>query len=262
MSNDLLDRWADDLQRWAIPDHILQQAPQSPWIHPVEKFTPAGDLMVATPSRLRALEAIEGLADASVLDVGCGGGRAAFGLTPPATSVVGVDHQQAMLDVFTAAAEERHVTSRTVLGDWPDVADETPSCDVVVCHHVLYNVQRIAPFLQALDAHAHRRVVIEMPVRHPLSHMADLWKHFWDLDRPQRPTADDALAIATSLGFDAHLELFETPPAEEPITSLDVEHMRIRLCLTPDRDAEVEQLLRSRPAQGRRLAALWWDVRH
>ena len=143
--------------------------------------------MVATPSRLRALEAIEGLADASVLDVGCGGGRAAFGLTPPATSVVGVDHQQAMLDVFTAAAEERHVTSRTVLGDWPDVADEAPSCDVVVCHHVLYNVQRIAPFLQALDAHAHRRVVIEMPVRHPLSHMADLWKHFWDLDRPQRP---------------------------------------------------------------------------
>ena len=52
------------------------------------------------------------------------------------------------------------------------------------------------------------------------------------------------------------------PPAEEPITSLDVEHMRIRLCLTPDRDAEVEQLLRSRPAQGRRLAALWWDVRN
>lgn len=262
MSDDLLTRWALDLQQWGIPDHILHQAPQSPWIHPVERFTPSGDLMVATPSRLRALEAIEGVEHASVLDVGCGGGRGAFGLTPPATTVVGVDHQQVMLDVFAKAAAERHVDVTTVLGDWPDVADTTPVCDVVVCHHVVFNVQRIAPFLQALDTHARRRVVIEMPTRHPLSHMADLWLHFWGLERPTGPTADDLLDIVRSLGHDAHLETFETAPTAESLGPLDVEHMRIRLCLTPDRDPEVEAALRARPAQGRRLATIWWDVAH
>jgi len=262
MSHELLHRWAHDLQQWGIPDHILQQAPQSPWIHPVERFTAKGDLMVNTPSRLRALEAIERTAEPSVLDVGCGGGRAAFGLTPPATSVVGVDHQQVMLDVFSAAAAERHVDVTTFLGDWPDVAESTPVCDVVVCHHVVFNVQQIAPFLEALDAHARRRVVIEMPTRHPLSNMADLWLHFWGLERPSGPTADDLLAIVRSLGYDAHLETFETAPAPESVEPLDVEHMRIRLCLTPDRDPEVEQVLRARPPQVRHLATIWWDVRH
>ena len=49
----------------------------------------------STPSHERAREAVpEG---GSVLDVGCGGGVAAFALTPPATSVIGVDHQSEML---------------------------------------------------------------------------------------------------------------------------------------------------------------------
>jgi SAM-dependent methyltransferase len=86
-----LQHWSEALPTWAIPDEIMQKAPESPWIHPVSKFTPEGNLHVDTPSRLRALEA---LADnATVLDVGCGGGRAAFGLVPPARHVVGVDHQ-------------------------------------------------------------------------------------------------------------------------------------------------------------------------
>ncbi len=53
-----LAHWADALQQWAIPEHILSQAPQSPWIHPVENFRPHGDLFVDVPSRMRALEAL------------------------------------------------------------------------------------------------------------------------------------------------------------------------------------------------------------
>ncbi|MEY3690803.1 MAG: hypothetical protein RJB57_458 [Actinomycetota bacterium] len=254
------DRWRESLLGWAIPDHILAAAPESPWIHPVESFTPRGDLHVDTPSRLRALEALTGDAP-SVLDVGCGGGRAAFGLVPPAVSVTGVDHQQGMLEVFVSEAQRRGTRCTTVLGDWPAVADETPVCDVVVCHHVLYNVQDLQPFITALHEHALRRVVVEIPLRHPLSSMSAAWRHFWALERPESPTADDALACIRSVGVDAVLETFDepAPPAGEPDDAL-VRHTRIRLCLTPDRDAEVREFLRAHPRQGRQLATIWWDV--
>ncbi|MEC8503166.1 MAG: methyltransferase domain-containing protein [Actinomycetota bacterium] len=116
MANAVAQRWADDLASWGIPDHILSAAPQSPWIHPVGNFTPDGNLFVDTPSRHRALDALDGIDSPSVLDVGCGGGRGVFGLTPPATHVVGVDQQQEMLDVVNAQATDRGLSAATVLG--------------------------------------------------------------------------------------------------------------------------------------------------
>lgn len=256
------DRWTESLQQWGIPQHILDAAPQSPWIHPVANFRPTGNLFVDTPSRLRALEALTGEAP-SVLDVGCGGGRAAFGLTPPATHVFGVDHQQAMLDVFTEEAVARGVEVGTVLGDWPAAAARAPMCDVVTCHHVFYNVQQLAPFATALDDHARQRVVVEMPMQHPLSTLSAAWLHFWDLRRPTTPTAHDALAVLMEAGLPARLEEFETPAPTTPlpVTDLDVEHTRIRLCLAADRDAEVREFLEANPPGARRSATLWWDTR-
>lgn len=255
------DRWAEALAGWGIPDHILQQAPESPWIHPVETFRPSGNLHVDTPSRHRALEALSGDTP-SVLDVGCGGGRAAFGLVPPARHVVGVDHQQQMLDVFASEAAARGVSVQTVLGDWPDVADATPVCEVAVCHHVFYNVRALAPFAAALTEHARRRVVVEMPEQHPLSHLSDGWRRFWSLERPTSPTAHDALEVLREMGLDAHAEPFSTgsdgPPPE--VSDLDVEHTRIRLCLPASRDPEVRQFLEQRPTRPRQLVTLWWDV--
>ncbi len=256
------ENWANDLASWGIPEHILATAPQSPWIHPVSTFTPSGDLHVDTPSRHRALEAIEAIRDPSVLDVGCGGGRAAFGLVPPAASVIGVDHQQDMLTVFADQARARSVAVTTVLGDWPEVADATPVADVVVCHHVFYNVADLEPFVAALTAHARRRVVVELPERHPLTHLSDAWEHFWNLTRPTAPTAEDALVVVRSMGMDAHLERWSSPASDRAIEvgDLDVEHMRIRLCLPAERDPDVRAFLQSRQPVARDLAAIWWDV--
>jgi SAM-dependent methyltransferase len=254
-------RWTEALGRWGIPEHILHQAPQSPWIHPVESFRPSGNLHVDTPSRHRALEVLTGDTP-SVLDVGCGGGRGALGLVPPARSVVGVDHQQSMLDVFADEATARGVRAQMVLGDWPDVAEHTPMCDVVVCHHVFYNVRDLVPFAAALTSHARARVVVELPEHHPLSHLSDGWKRFWDLDRPVEPTAYDALDVLRSMGLDAHAEPFtvgsDGPPPD--VSDLDVEHTRIRLCLPPSRDPEVREFLEQRPQRPRHLVTLWWDT--
>jgi SAM-dependent methyltransferase len=254
------EQWSNDLRQWGIPDHILAQAPESPWIHPTSLFRVAddADLQSDNPSRRRALEALR--SGGSVLDVGCGGGRAAFGLTPPADSVVGVDHQPAMLDLFVTAARTRGVSAQTVLGDWPAVAPATPSCDVVVCHHVFFNVSDLVPFAQALTEHAHRRVVIEMPMHHPLSSLSDAWQQFWGLVRPTTPTARDAVRVLREAGLDVSIELWEQPDRHGgPVTDLDVQHTRVRLCLAADRDAEVRQFLESQPRAGRPTATLWWD---
>ena len=258
---DLADQWRSDLDSWAIPQNILDQAEQPPWIHPVAMFTVEGEVADSL-SHQRAREALpEG---GSVLDIGSGGGRASFALVPRAGEVIAVDHQQGMLDAYAQAATERGVGHREFLGDWPDVADEVPMADVVVCHHVAYNVRDIVPFLQALNDHASRRVVLEVPMNHPMSNMNELWKKFWDLNRPTKPTGDELLAVARAAGFDAHLDVWvdetwgkrvEMPEEER------VKFARIRLCLTEDRDAEVAAaLLEQQDAKPREVATLWWDV--
>ena len=253
--------WKAELARWALPDDIIAQAEQPPFAHPVSMFV-ASDEIPDSPSHQIAREALpEG---GSVLDVGSGGGRAAFALVPPAGSVIGVDHQQGMLDEFAAAAQRRGIAHQEFLGDWPDVAGDVPEADVVVCHHVAYNVADIVPFLTALDAHARRRVVIELPLQHPLTHLNPLWKQFWDLDRPDRPTAHDLHAIARDLGLPAVLKVWidESWGKRAPISDEDrVRFTRIRLCLPEDREEDVARALAaSDDAAPRTVTTLWWDV--
>ena len=253
--------WADELASWAIPPEILAAAPESPWIHPVEMFTVAGDLP-DTLSHQRAREALP--VGGSVLDVGCGGGRAAMALVPPAGRLVGVDEQQAMLDRFVAAAAERGVGCETVLGAWPQEAPHAPRADVVVCHHVVYNVADLVSFVRALSAHATRRVVLELPTTHPLTHLAPLWREFWGLERPTGPTADDCLAVVREAGIDPTMETWvdEEFGALSLLTPEQQAHYtRIRLCLPAEREAEVAELLsRAEPPPVRRTATIWWDA--
>jgi SAM-dependent methyltransferase len=260
-ATDLLTQWRDDLASWAIPAEILEQAPELPWVHPVALFT-IGDEIADSPSHEAARAALP--PQGSVLDIGCGGGRAAMALVPPASLVVGVDHQQGMLDAFADAALRRGVRSHGFLGDWPDVADEVPECDVVVCHHVAYNVADIGPFLQALDAHARTRVVLELPTRHPMSNVNDLWTLFWGIERPTRPTSDDLVAIARALGFDAQTVTWTDPQWGRRVDMPEEERVRqtrVRLCLSADRDPEIARALQEGAGESsREVCTVWWDV--
>ena len=139
-------------------------------------------------SRSRALEALP--PDGSVLDIGCGGGRASLALVPFPGAVVGVDESADMLAAFAEAAEARGIAHDEVLGRWPDVADTVEAADVAVCHHVAYNVPDLGAFATALTNRARRRVVLELTELHPLVATAPLWKHFHGLDRPSGRRAD------------------------------------------------------------------------
>jgi len=168
---------------------------------------------------------------------------------PPATRLVGVDEQQGMLDNFAAACEAIGVAHGEVRGVWPDVSGQVDRADVVVCHHVAYNVAPIGPFVRALADHARRGVVVELPDRHPTSPFNPLWKRFWDLDRPTEPSAGLFVEVVRELGYEPVVEHFERPPRKP--ASMDraayVEFVRTRLCLRPDRDDEVERALGDQP---------------
>jgi cyclopropane fatty-acyl-phospholipid synthase-like methyltransferase len=237
-------RWAEQLEQWAIPEEILAQAPVSPWQHDTAMFAVDDTLDRNTPAADIA-RAVLPAAGGSVLDVGCGGGRAAMSLVPPAEQVVGVDQSAAMLAEFTRAAAAAGVPSTTVEGRWPDVAHLTPAADVVVCHHVAYNVADIEPFLLALTTHARLAVVLVLPPRHPLSAWNDAWRHFWGIERPTEPTADDLAEVLAGLGLDAERWDVARPPLARATADIasQVSSARRRLCLTEDRDDEIAAYL-------------------
>lgn len=255
VNNPLANKWRADLSNWGIPKEILDQAPENPWIHPAALFQ-IPDVIESSPSHEHARE----VNPRSVLDIGCGGGIAAFACTPPATKVIGVDHQQSMLDMFEDNAKQRGLEVETFLGDWPDIANEVEKADVVTCHHVVYNVSRIEEFVAALDAHANKRIVIELPEFHPLSNMSAAWKHFWNLDRPTSPNATDFQKVLAEIGIEASMEVFAGEMRNDVDFDSQIRFMRIRLCLPESREAEVRQFITDNPpTSSRRLATIWWD---
>lgn len=261
-------RWRSELASWEIPAEILAQAPESPWGCPPQFFRAAptsagGDRGDATPPSLAAERALAALpVGGAVLDVGCGGGAAAFGLVPPAGHVIGVDSSADMLALFTTTAAERGVTAETVLGPWPDVAPSTPQGDVVVCHNVFYNVADLAPFAHALTNHARARVVVELTLAHPLVGLGPLWERFWGLSRPNGPTAELAAEVLLEAGIPAQLERGRATARDT--TNRDraevVAFTRKRLCLPAERDAEIDAALGPDGPFDTTRAVLWWDI--
>ncbi|HET7529785.1 MAG TPA: methyltransferase domain-containing protein [Mycobacteriales bacterium] len=248
-------RWRDELAAWAIPPDILAAAPEPPWGFPVALFHAHAE-SPDTPSRDRALEALPEAGD--VLDVGCGGGAAGLALVPPAGMVVGVDQGADLLDDFSTTAAARGVAHRAVLGSWPDVAAAVEPADVVVCHHVLYNIADLPAFVAALTSHARRRVVVELTATHPLATSRTLWQHFHGIDRPTGPTADLAVHVLREAGIEPSIESWQRPPRDVP-REVYVELNRRRLCLPASADAEIDRVM-GPTTWPRDVVTLWWDV--
>lgn len=255
------DRWRSDLVDWAIPEHIMQAAPEPPWSFSAALFTSRTDDALAeregSPSQRRAAEALpEG---GSVLDVGAGGGAGSLPLVPPAALIVAVDQSAEMLTSFAAAAGRLGVAHREVQGSWPEVATEVDVADVAVCHNVFYNVAELVPFASALTAHARRRVVVEITAEHPTSSQRLLWRALHGIERPTSPTATDAMALLEEMGLEIGHEQFErSGQTQSRDMAATVAMTRRRLCVGAERDPEIETLLRKQATPPRRAVTIWW----
>ena len=224
---------------------------------------------MTTPSGVsyeRARQALPG--NGTVLDVGCGAGAASLPLAVGGGRVTGVDSEPGMLTEFSGLADAAGLRVEVLYGRWPDVSAQAPVADVVVCHHVLYNVPDLAPFVLDLTRHARRRVVIEITARHPMSDLNPLWERLHGVKRPDRPRAVDALSAIRALGLDARSQSWSRPKQAEFGSyeqMLDVTGRR--LCLPADRVSELDDALHdlgvdpSSPrlgGGGRDLVTIWW----
>jgi hypothetical protein len=179
--------------------------------------------------------------------------------------ITAVDESDAMLASFADLAPG----SRLIRGTWPAVAPRVGPADVVVCHHVLYNVADLDTFVEALTAHARCRIVVELTSRHPMAQMNPLWKALHGIERPTGPVAADALAVIAETGVQPRSVAWQRPITRDG-TSFDelVGSTCRRLCLGPDRLDDVEAALRDlgagpdRPYLGdatRDVVTIWWD---
>lgn len=257
VSNSVATKWERDLARWSIPQEILDQAEVAPWVHPPALFA-LPEIINDSPSHVKARESLP--ENGSILDIGCGGGVATFAIAKSSNHVIGVDHQAEMLDMYSQGAKARDIGSEVHEGFWPAIADQVPVADVVTVHHVVYNVGVIEPFLREADRHARKRVILELPLLHPMTSASSGWKHFWNLDRPTSPTADDLLLVLNEMGINAHVEKFFADfPLEQSAKDV-AERTRVRLCLPPSRLDEVRSFLVDHPSASKRdLAVIWWD---
>jgi 2-polyprenyl-3-methyl-5-hydroxy-6-metoxy-1,4-benzoquinol methylase len=253
--------WAADLQSWAIPQEILDQAPQSPWGFPVSRFAQRAEQAVVAPRGWSFERAFSLLPEhGSVLDVGVGAGAGSLPLAGRAQLITGVDPSAAMLDAFRLRAASLGVDAVTVEGRWPDVARAVGVHDVAVAHHLVYDVADVVPLLAALTDHAREAVVLELPPRHPLTWMNPLWHHFWNLERPVAPNADDLIAILRELGV-RNLVAYRWSRDDVDLTPLDERAALVarRLCLPEERIPEVRSLIVDlAPAQQRDVVTIAW----
>jgi 2-polyprenyl-3-methyl-5-hydroxy-6-metoxy-1,4-benzoquinol methylase len=266
----LLARWRSDLAAWAIPEHITAAVEQSPWVLPRQVFARRADRVAATPagpSYERAWSALD--PPGSVLDVGSGAGAACLPLLPRCTTLTAVDTEPDMLDLLADRAQAAGVAARLLAGQWPQVAAQGGTADVVTCHHVVYNVPEIEPFLTALTAAARRIVVVELSAAHPLVSLNPLWLRFHGLVRPVRPTANDLLAILAAMGVRASSHRWSRPGSTDYGSFAELTDVtRRRICLPPDRTPEVAAALTdlgvdpARPVDlgsaGREVVTIWW----
>jgi len=271
-SDRLFAAWSADLSRWGIPEAILAAAPEEPWVFPRSVFAGRAKHQVAKRDGPSFRLADEALAEGgSVIDVGSGAGAASLPLAGKASCITAVDTDPGMLAALAevaAAMPAPHASVEQVVGRWPEVAPAVGPADVVCCHHVLYNVPNLRPFVEALTDHARARVVVEMTEVHPTEPMNPLWLRFHGLVRPVGPTWEDAAEAVRSLGYEVGVDRWDTAPLHvyDSFDEMVAFHRR-RLCLPATADPEVADALQDLgvdPAhpvglgQGRPMITLFW----
>ena len=214
-------------------------------------------------------------ADDTVLDVGAGTGRHSVALAREARRVTALDPSGAMLQFLREDIEALSLGNVDVVeGSWPDAAGDVPEVDVAVSSHVLYPIEDIVPFLQALDAQARRLCVLHLMTSQPWFDQIELWEAVHGEARRPQPTYIDAVNVLRQLGCFANVEIAWT----EVIRSFDgiedaMERFAESVAVGEDdersaklRDALLEKLTPigdgrlAFPKRHYPLATVWWEA--
>ncbi|HSM39023.1 MAG TPA: class I SAM-dependent methyltransferase [Candidatus Limnocylindrales bacterium] len=148
------------------------------------------------------------------LDIGAGAGRYALPLALHVARVVAMDPSPAMLDQLREGMARHGIPNIEALpGRWPADAGLVAGrgVDVSLIAHVGYDVEPIAPFLDAMEHAARRRCVAVMMDRSPAGYASPFWPPVHGEERMELPAAEEAVAMLRARGSRPRLRRLPRP---------------------------------------------------
>lgn len=208
-------RWRAQLEAWAIPERLLEQADESPYGWPAElwrrRTRDSRSRRENTPTTSLVAQMLGD--EGTLIDVGAGTGRSCLPYARAGHRVTAVEKDVGMAAGLQQEADVEGLEVGVVVGAWPKAQVSVEPADVVLSSHVVYDVPGIAPFLGGLHHWARRGVVLEMTDVHPWTKMNHLYRAIHDLDRPAGPSVEDLVeVIVTELDQEVGLVRWERPP--------------------------------------------------
>ncbi len=171
-------------------------------------YAPVSSLFVADPRRTDepVLDVLQAMArpDAIWLDIGAGAGRYALPLALRVREVIAVEPSAGMRRALRTGIEEHGIGNvRVVPGAWPEALEDLaplPAADVAFIAHVGYDIERIGPFLDAMEAAAGERCVAVLTDRSPGAVADPFWPVVHGEERVPLPALPELLALLEARG--------------------------------------------------------------
>lgn len=138
----------------------------------------------------------------TVLDVGPGPGKYTLPLAKLASRVVAVEPSEQMAGFLQRNIESQGIENVTIVRQRWEEAD-VEAADVVLCSHVLYDVEDIEPFLIKLDEHANGFCFIAHHTGQYDPLFRELWQRVYGEERRPMPVFADLLLVLGELGIPA-----------------------------------------------------------
>ena len=239
-----IEDWRSDLDSWAIPEHLIAAAEESPYGWPadlVERLRSISSGGV-TPTAVSVLQALGD--DGTLLDVGAGTGRVSLPIAAHGFELTAVEPDERMADALEADAGRRDVPVRLIRDRWPEAAAGAGAHDVVLSANVVYDVADIGPFVAALHHWARRAVVIECGTAHPWARLSRYFTALHGIGQPSGPAVENlADVIIEATGVEPEIEKWARPSMRfADMQELLAFHQR-RLVVPPARVADLADLL-------------------
>jgi SAM-dependent methyltransferase len=145
------------------------------------------------------------------IDIGAGGGRLALPIARFASEVIAVEPSDGMLEVLRSdMLEHRIYNVRIIQSRWP--LEDAPPGDVALIAHVGYDIQRIGPFLDAMERSARRLCVAVMLDTPPRALVDSLWPSVHGEPRVPLPALPEFLTLLISRERQFEVRLSPRPP--------------------------------------------------
>ncbi len=183
-------------------------------------YAPVSSLFVADPRRTGepALDVLIASADPDEtwLDIGAGAGRYALPLALRVREVIAVEPSAGMRRALRTGMGEHGIGNvRVVPKAWPEALDELgelPAADVALIAHVGYDIERIGPFLDAMDAATRGHCIAVLTDRSPASVADPFWPLVHDEPRVALPALPELVELLHARGSETEVLRVERPP--------------------------------------------------